>query len=112
MSEDDHHYEELRQAALNFLAHPTSSKARLRVHEATGTNVFNYREHIGRPPSAPWLLPEHIVSGTELRRLLGNITRATLIAWRRDRGFPEPVKQLEREAVWDIREVRAWMRKR
>jgi predicted DNA-binding transcriptional regulator AlpA len=59
-------------------------------------------------PTAPWLLPEHIVSGTELRRLLGNITRATLIAWRRDRGFPEPVKQLEREAVWDIREVRAW----
>jgi hypothetical protein len=58
------------------------------------------------------LLPEHIVSGTELRRLLGNITRATLIAWRRDRGVPEPVKQLEREAVWDIREVRAWMRKR
>jgi predicted DNA-binding transcriptional regulator AlpA len=63
-------------------------------------------------PPAPWLLPEHIASGTELRRLLGNITRATLIAWRRDRGFPEPVKQLEREAVWDIREVRAWMRKR
>jgi predicted DNA-binding transcriptional regulator AlpA len=63
-------------------------------------------------PAAPWLLPEHIVSGTELRRLLGNITRATLIAWRRDRGFPAPVKQLEREAVWDIREVRAWMRKR
>lgn len=62
-------------------------------------------------PAAPWLLPEHIVGGAEIRRLAGGVTRHTLLSWRRH-GFPEPVARLEIGEVFDIRAVRDWMRTR
>jgi hypothetical protein len=63
-------------------------------------------------PAPPWLLPEHLAGGKEIRELAGGIQRATLIAWRRDRGFPEPVARLEIGEVWDLRAVKDWMRRR
>jgi prophage regulatory protein len=63
-------------------------------------------------PPAPWLLPEHLVGGAEIRELVGGIERNTLIAWRRDRGFPEPVARLAIGEVWDLRAVKDWMRRR
>jgi prophage regulatory protein len=61
-------------------------------------------------PAAPWLLPEHLVGGKEIRELVGGIQRNTLLAWRRDRGFPEPIARLEIGEVWDLRDVKEWMR--
>jgi hypothetical protein len=43
--------------------------------------------------------PEHLVGGAEIRELVGGIERNTLIAWRRDRGFPEPAAAIGE--VWD-----------
>jgi hypothetical protein len=61
-------------------------------------------------PQPPWLLPEHMIGGAEIRQLFGGIERATLIAWRRDRGFPAPVARLKIGEVWDVRAVQEWMR--
>jgi prophage regulatory protein len=57
------------------------------------------------------LKPEHLVGGKEIRELVGGIQRNTLLAWRRDRGFPEPIARLEIGEVWDLRDVQEWMRR-
>jgi len=37
------------------------------------------------------------------------ITKATLGAWRRSKGFPAPLLTLKATPVWDAIEVRAWL---
>jgi hypothetical protein len=39
------------------------------------------------------------------------ISRDTLAAWRKTRGFPEPFKRIACGELWDRREVRAWLDK-
>lgn len=69
-------------------------------------------------PPAPWLRPHHILITPDVRRLCGGISRSTLIAWRQDRGFPEPVRSIrtgrgvkaQRVDVWDRRDVMLWLK--
>lgn len=49
-----------------------------------------------------------VAGNAEVRGMCGGVTRHTLIAWRRGRGFPAPVVVLECGDIWDAREVRAW----
>lgn len=54
----------------------------------------------------------------DVRRVCGGIARSTLIAWRRDRGFPEPVRSIRAGRgvktqfvdIYDRRQVRAWLK--
>ena len=57
-----------------------------------------------------WMLPEHMIDNPAIRRMLGDIARNTLLSWRKTRGFPEPVKTLSIGDIWDLREVREWIR--
>lgn len=55
--------------------------------------------------------PRDIIGNYEVRQLCGGVTRHTLLAWRRDRGFPKPIRTLKgtpKTELWDAREVRAW----
>lgn len=59
------------------------------------------------------VLPEHIIDSVDVRAMAGIQSRATLIAWRRDRDFPPPITRtgsgLE---LWDRRDVETWLRGR
>jgi predicted DNA-binding transcriptional regulator AlpA len=52
----------------------------------------------------------HLIGNRKVRQLCGNITRHTLLDWRKRRGFPEPVRTIDRTEIWDSRAVRAWLR--
>lgn len=68
------------------------------------------------------LRPRDIIGNKEVRRMCGPrggpaITRHTLIRWRADLGFPEPIRALSgrghtKTELWDARQVRAWLRER
>lgn len=61
------------------------------------------------PP--PCVAPEDIVDGADVRELAGIKSRATLLAWRRDRDFPEPItKTGSGVELWDRRDVESWLR--
>jgi predicted DNA-binding transcriptional regulator AlpA len=72
-------------------------------------------------PERPWILPRDMMLTHDVRRLAGRpggpIARSTLIRWRQDRAFPEPVrvfkvgqgKRRQLIEVWDRRDVRAWL---
>lgn len=57
--------------------------------------------------------PGQIVGVYEVRRLCGGISRPTLIRWRTQPGFPEPIRKLKGNVeLWDARDVRAWLKQR
>jgi predicted DNA-binding transcriptional regulator AlpA len=61
------------------------------------------RDNIGIPP-------DDIISAAEVRQLAGIKQRSTLLAWVRDRGFPEPFKVIEPNIMlYDRRDVDAWL---
>lgn len=49
-----------------------------------------------------------IVGNAEVRALCGNVTRHTLIRWRKELDFPKPIRKLTQGELWDRREVRGW----
>lgn len=61
----------------------------------------------------PCVAPEDIIDSVDVRAMAGIQSRATLIAWRRDRDFPTPIARtgsgLE---LWDRRDVETWLRRR
>lgn len=71
-------------------------------------------------PPRPWLRPEHLLLIGDVRRLckVAPGSRHTIPRWRRDKGFPGPVrsirtgrgKKANRIEIWDRREVVAWLR--
>lgn len=54
--------------------------------------------------------PRDILGNAETRKLCGNITRSTLLRWREDFGFPEPIRVLEQGELWSRAEVKEWLR--
>lgn len=55
--------------------------------------------------------PGDIIGGLEARQLAGGVSRATLLRWRADHGFPEPIRTLEGGIeLWDRRQVKAWLK--
>ena len=69
--------------------------------------------------TADRLIPARdIMLTADVRRLAGNVNRATLLDWRRTKDFPEPFRSIKvgrgRKAqtvdLYDRREVRAWLR--
>lgn len=54
---------------------------------------------------------ETLIAGKDLRRMLGNVSPTTLFNWRRDRGFPEPVRLSCRKIAWRSRDVQAWIKR-
>lgn len=56
------------------------------------------------------LEPGDLIGNAAVRELCGGITRHTLIAWRRDLGFPEPAVTVDRTECWDRRVVLAWLK--
>lgn len=71
--------------------------------------------HVVAVGSRARIIPTAAIIGNQTtRRLCGNITRATLIAWRAGRGvpvpFPAPARRTDGTDLWDRREVRAWLR--
>jgi hypothetical protein len=65
------------------------------------------------------MLPRHILSTAEVRRLCGRpgppIDRHTLLRWRAGRGFPDPVRVIrqgrgQRLELYDKRDVVAWLK--
>jgi hypothetical protein len=73
-------------------------------------------------PPRPWLLPRDLLLTSDVRRMASlnrqPITRHTLIRWRAEKGFPEPVRSIKvgrgRRAqtvdLWDRRDVKAWLK--
>lgn len=69
-------------------------------------------------PPRPWVHPRDLLLTADVRRLCGGIERWTLIRWRRDRGFPEPIRSIKvgkgRRAqtvdIYDRRDVRRWLK--
>jgi predicted DNA-binding transcriptional regulator AlpA len=63
------------------------------------------------PP--PCLHPQDIISAQQVREYAGISQRSTLIRWRKERGFPEPITSVPGPGgpveLWDAREVRAWL---
>lgn len=53
-------------------------------------------------------------AGRALGRPRKPVTRRTILLWRATKGFPDPVTVLKSGKaeieLWDIREVRAWLR--
>jgi hypothetical protein len=71
-------------------------------------------------PPRPWVKPSDLMLATDVRRLCGIAPsdRHTMLRWRRDRGFPEPIRTFkvgqgrrkQEIGVWDRRDVRAWLK--
>lgn len=69
-------------------------------------------------PPEPWMLPHHILLTADVRRLAGQISRDTLLAWRERRGFPSPVRSIrvgkgaraQHVDIYDRRHVMAWLK--
>lgn len=80
------------------------------------------------PPSAkcepPCVHPEDLIGALQIRTIASGrrrtpISRNTLLAWRREGGFPEPIAVLEGAGpggsaveLWDRRAVKDWLRSR
>lgn len=65
--------------------------------------------------------PKHLVDTAEVRKIAGRslsanrkpVTRHTLLTWRERHGFPAPLDAPKVSGdLWDVREVRAWVRDR
>lgn len=54
--------------------------------------------------------PADMIGNAQVRELCGGITRHTLAAWRRERGFPDPAAAIDRTEIWDRRAVTAWLK--
>jgi hypothetical protein len=62
--------------------------------------------------------PRDLLLTHDVRRLAGNITRGTLLYWRRHKGFPEPIRAIrvgskhrsQTVDIYDRRDVRAWLK--
>lgn len=52
-----------------------------------------------------------IIDNAGTRELCGGVSRHTLIRWRADHDFPEPILTLTTTELWDRREVEAWLKK-
>lgn len=50
-----------------------------------------------------------LITTPEVRRRLGGISDTTLNNWRRDRGFPQPVRLSQRTIAWRARDVARWV---
>lgn len=64
---------------------------------------------------------KHLVDTAEVRRIAGRavhgnrkpVTRHTLLNWRDRHGFPDPLPAPKVHGeLWDVREVRRWLRER
>lgn len=54
--------------------------------------------------------PADIVGTLEVRQMAGGVSRQTLLRWRSDQGFPQPIVVLQGDVpLWDRREVKAWL---
>lgn len=68
-------------------------------------------------PPRPWVRPADLMLTADVRRLARIRSRHTLLRWRREKGFPEPVrairvgrgKKAQVVEIWDRRDVRAWL---
>lgn len=63
------------------------------------------------PPGC--IAPTDIISGVQVRAMAKIKSRTTLIAWRREHGFPEPVATVPGPGgiveLWDRRAVKSWL---
>jgi hypothetical protein len=48
-----------------------------------------------------------LIRNESVRKMVGNISRHTLIAWRREKNLPAPV-EVDGLELWDRRAVKAW----
>lgn len=61
-------------------------------------------------PSSDAVPAQFLADNQAVRNVAGGITRTTLLDWRERRGFPAPLKTPRcSTAIWDIREVLAWL---
>lgn len=64
------------------------------------------------------LARKELMTGVEVRKLAGKVTRETLIRWRAGKGFPEPVLTFGRPGrggaleLWARSEVEVWLEAR
>ena len=50
-----------------------------------------------------------LIRNETVRGLCGGISRNTLLAWRRERGFPQPL-DVDGLELWDRRQVKDWIK--
>lgn len=56
---------------------------------------------------------DKLIRGPQLRKqYLGDIDNSTLWRWRRQRGFPEPIKASPVVNLWRVEDVEAWLNSR
>lgn len=67
-------------------------------------------EHEGRDVIVTDLLPEHLITAGDIRKMTGTKNRRTLEGWRERRGFPDPVVRLGAVEGWDRRAVEQWLK--
>lgn len=55
---------------------------------------------------------EALIRMPEVRRMLGGVSRVTVYAWMRDRGFPRGIHIGDRTVGWRPEQVRRWIEQR
>lgn len=106
---------ELRRAAETLREHGHESTAGLLSEIASGQWTLVSET---APPGIRRVSPSDLMLTADVRRLCGGIERWTLIRWRQNRGFPEPIRSIkvgrgknsQTVDIYDRRDVRAWLK--
>ena len=65
------------------------------------------------PCRRPCVHPLHIISAQQVRELARVSQRKTLLRWRKEEGFPEPITSVPGPGgpveLWDVRDVKEWL---